>query len=239
MDTAFTITALIGGTVLAFQFVLMLMGLGDDGSGAVSADHDMSFGGADGGDFSGGLDGDVSGGLHTDAIGGDAMHGDVMGDHTVGEHHAGAPAEHGPFNWFYEVLSLRTLSAALTFFGLTGKMMLAYGHAPWPSFGWASVAGIAAMYGVYWLFRQVFRLQHAGNENVRNAIGQRASVYVPIPGKRAGVGKVTFKLQDRLVEYQAVTEDDERLATGESVVVVAIVNSDTVRVARATATVHA
>ena len=32
MDTIFTITALIGGTVLAFQFVLMLMGLGDDGA---------------------------------------------------------------------------------------------------------------------------------------------------------------------------------------------------------------
>lgn len=230
MDTAFTITALIGGTVLAFQFVLMLIGIGDDGGGAVSADHDMSFGGADG---------DVSGGLHTDAISGDSLHGDGMGGHAVGDHDAGAHAGHGPFNWFYEVISLRTLSAALTFFGLTGKMMLAYGHAPWASFGWGVLAGVAAMYGVYWLFRQVFRLQHAGNENVRNAIGSRATVYVPIPGKCSGAGKVTFRLQNRLVEYQAVTEDENRLATGENVVVVAIVNSDTVRVARATETVHA
>ena len=42
-----------------------------------------------------------------------------------------------------------------------------------------------------------------------------------------------FRLQDRMVEYQAVTDETDRLATGEKVVVVAIVNAGTVRVARA------
>jgi hypothetical protein len=218
MDTAFTITALVGGTVLAFQFVLILMGLGDDGGGAVSADHGMSF------------DHDVSG----------AMHGDVSGGDAIGHHDVtGTDSGHGSFHWFYEVISLRTISAGLTFFGITGKTMLAYGHGTWASFGWATLAGIAAIYGVYWLFRQVFRLQHAGNENIRNAVGLDATVYVPIPGKRAGAGKVSFRLQNRLVEYLAVTEDDERLRTGENVVIVGIVSSDTVRVARATEAVHA
>jgi hypothetical protein len=236
MDTAFTITALIGGTVLGFQFVLILLGLGDDGGGATSADHGMSFGH----DVSGGLHGDVSGGMDADAMQAGAMHGDVSADHTMGDHDvAGADAGHGPFHWFYEVISLRTLSAGLTFFGITGKTMLAYGHGAWGSFGWALVAGVAALYGVYWLFRQVFRLQHAGNENIRNAIGLEATVYVPIPGKRAGAGKVTFRLQNRLVEYLAVTEDDERLKTGDNVVIVGIVSPDTVRVARAAAAVHA
>jgi hypothetical protein len=57
-------------------------------------------------------------------------------------------------------------------------------------------------------------------------------VYVPIPGKRAGAGKVTFRLQNRLVEYLAVTDEESRLATGEKVVVNEIVNSETVRVSR-------
>ena len=65
-----------------------------------------------------------------------------------------------------------------------------------------------------------------------HAVGLPATVYVPIPGKRAGVGKVTFRLQDRIVEYQAVTEGADRLATGEKVVVEAIVSADTVCVAR-------
>jgi hypothetical protein len=86
---------------------------------------------------------------------------------------------------------------------------------------------------VYWLFKQVYNLQHTGTENIRNALGLSATVYVPIPAKRGGAGKVTFRLQNRVAEYQAVTDDEERLKTGEKVVVVGIVNSDTVRVARA------
>jgi hypothetical protein len=211
MNTLFTLAALIGGTVLAFQFVLMLLGFGDDGG-------DLA---ADGGDLSAG--GDVAG--------------DVAGDHATWHEAADADLGHPTAPWFYEILSLRTLSAAVTFFGLTGTTTMAYGYSPIGSLALATLVGLAAMYIVYWLFKQVYKLQHTGTENIRNAIGAPAIVYVPIPGKRAGAGKVTFRLQNRLVEYQAVTEDDNRLATGEKVVVVAIVNSDTVRVARASAPV--
>jgi hypothetical protein len=202
-DTIFMLSAVIGGTVLAFQFVLMLFGL---------THHDADLGGVHHGDFSTG----------------DAAH------HGGWDHSADADAAHHSVgSWFYEVISIRTLSAAATFFGLAGLASLSYGNSPLHALVLASVAGAAAMYAVYWLYKQAYRMQHAGNENLRNAIGAQASVYVPIPGKRAGTGKVMFRLQNRVVEYQAVTEDDERLATGEKVVVVGIINSDTVRVSRA------
>jgi hypothetical protein len=222
MDTVFSIALLIGGTVLAFQFVLMMLGIGGD--------HDLS--GADGHDFSGHAH--VGGDVGTD-VGGDLHHSDGSVDHASWDDAAGADLAHPGAHWFYEVLSLRTLSAALTFFGLAGKTAMANGYPAVGSTVLASVVGVAAMYAVYWLFKQAYKLQHTGTENVRNAIGAPAVVYVPIPGKRAGAGKVTFKLQNRLVEYQAVTEDETRLATGEKVVVVGIVNSDTVRVARVSA----
>lgn len=209
LDNIFSITALIGGTVLGFQFVMLLLGVGGD-DGPDGAGHDL--GGADGHDFAG-------------------DHGDVSMDHSVD--HQG----HGS-NWFYEVLSLRTLSAAFAFFGIAGKTAMANGWSQPRAFIVAILAGVAAMYLVYWLFKQVFRLQHAGNENIRNSIGLPATVYVPIPGNRGGTGKVLFLLQNRTVEYQAVTEDSERLTTGQKVVVVGIVNSDTVRVARAPAAVE-
>jgi len=220
LDTTFTLAALIGGTVLVFQFVVMLLGLSHDG--------DLS--GVHGADISGG--GDVGSTHFGDAHVAGA---DMSADHAGWDHSADANVgDHSVASWFYEVLSIRTLSAAVTFFGLTGKTTMAYDYSPLVSFVLATLAGLAAMYIVYWLFKQVYKLQHTGTENIRNAIGTSAVVYVPIPGKRAGAGKVTFRLQNRLVEYQAVTEDENRLATGEKVVVVAIVNSDTVRVARAT-----
>jgi hypothetical protein len=232
----FTLTALVGGTVLVFQFVLMLLGMGGD--------NDLS--GADGGHLAGGMDaghfdpsgahvGGVDGShMHVDRVGGaDISIADVAGDQPTWNEAADADLGHPGAHWFYEVISLRTLSAAVTFFGLAGKTAMAAGYAPLHSFAVATIAGLAALYAVYWLFKQVYKLQHAGTENIRNAIGASAVVYVPIPGKRAGAGKVTFRLQNRLVEYQAVTEDDTRLTTGEKVIVVAVVNSDTVRVVRA------
>jgi hypothetical protein len=207
LDSVFTISAILGGTVLAFQFVLMLWG-GADG---------VDVAGADGVDLSGGVD-----------AGGVAAGGAEATWHEAADADLGHPGAH----WFYEVISLRTLSAAITFFGLGGKAALAYGLHAMPSLVVAALAGLAALYGVYWLFQQVYKLQHSGNENVRNAIGLMATVYVPIAAKRAAAGKVTFRLQNRLVEYQAVTDDEVRLKTGEKVMIVAVVNSDTVRVAR-------
>jgi hypothetical protein len=230
MGTVFTLAALIGGTVLVFQFVLMLFGIGDDGDVA----------GADGGDFSGHADfgHDMSGHVGGDVSHGDVASGDVTQDHHTPWHHAAdADLGHPGAHWFYEVLSLRTLSAALTFFGLAGKTAVAYGYSMTGSTVLASVVGLGAMYAVYWLFKQLYKLQHSGTENIRNAVGAQAVVYIPIPGKRVGAGKVTFRLQNRLVEYQAVTDEESRLATGEKVVVVAIVNADTVRVARVEAPV--
>lgn len=223
LDNAFTIAALVGGTVLGFQFVMMLLGFGHHGHGDLSGGHDFS---TDGG-FDGSLDGDFD----ADFDGG--VDGDMSVDHDVaGGHGTDGDVSHHASNWFYEVLSIRTLAAAGTFFGLVGKTALAYGHPPVASFTYAVLAGGAAMYAVYWLFKQVYKLQTSGNENVRKAIGLPATVYVPIPGSRAGVGKVTFRLQDRTVEYVAVTNESSRLATGEKVIIVGIVNSGTVRVAR-------
>ena len=215
VDTIFLYAAIIGGTVLAFQLVLMLLGLGDGG------DADIS--GADGADFTGGADlpdGDMSGDV------------DHAPGHPTWTEAGDADMGHPGAHWFYEMLSLRTLGAAVTFFGLAGKTAQARGMNDVQSVIVGLLVGAAAMYGVYWLFKQVYKVQHSGNENIRRAVGLPATVYVPIPASRGGLGKVTFRLQDRTVEYQAVTSEADRLRTGEEVIITEIVNSDTVCVAR-------
>lgn len=227
LDNLFSITALVGGTVLGFQFVMMLLGLshhgGDVGGGDLSGGD-----GIDAGGFDGAVDGGLDGAFEADS----SVSGDAPGDHTSWSAAADADLGHPDAHWFYEIISLRTLSAAVTFFGLVGKTALAYGHPPMASLVYATLAGLAAMYSVFWLFKQVYKMQNAGNENVRRAIGLPATVYVPIPGGRSGAGKVMFRLQDRTVEYLAITNESARMATGEKVVIVGIVNNGTVRVAR-------
>jgi membrane protein implicated in regulation of membrane protease activity len=139
----------------------------------------------------------------------------------------------------FGVLTFRTLVAALAFFGVAGKAARGGGYPEATSFVIALVVGCSAMFGTYWLMRFISGLSSSGTESIRNAVGCRATVYVPIPAARGGAGKVQLTLQNRIVEYQAVTDDADRLKTGESVRVVGVAGSDIVRVSRAVEMIQA
>ncbi len=131
--------------------------------------------------------------------------------------------------WLLEIISIRTVSAAATFFGLVGMASITGGQSTSVSLTLAGVAGYAAMYAVYWVFKQIFKLETSGNEDIRNAVGIIGKVYIPIdPGAK---GKIQLKLQGRTVEYQAISDHAERLATGVSVMITDVISNDTVKVA--------
>ena len=78
------------------------------------------------------------------------------------------------------------------------------------------------MYGVHSLVRTMGRLGEDGTQRVQGALGQEGTVYVPIPPAKSQAGKIQLKLQNRLVEYEAVTNNAQRLATGTRVRVIAV-----------------
>jgi membrane protein implicated in regulation of membrane protease activity len=161
--------------------------------------------------------------------------GDFHGDHA-----GDAPADQHPDSThLFAIVSFRTLVAASAFFGVTGRAALSAGYVQSTSLILAIIVGAFAMYGMYWLMRLIAGLNSSGNERIGNAVGLHATVYVPIPAARKGAGKVQLSMQNRIVEYQAVTDDAEPLKTGESVQVVGVMGSDTVHVRRAVETVPA
>lgn len=167
----------------------------------------MLLGGSDGTFGDADLDLDID-------VGADGMHSDQSGWHLL------------------EMISLRTVAAAATFFGLFGLLGNSYHFNSTTSLSMAVVAGLAAMYSVYWLFKQLAKVESAGNTDINNALGEPAQVYVTIVPQR--LGKIHLVLQGRTVEYQAVTDDDTPLPTGSSVRVIDVVNGDTVKVTRLT-----
>jgi hypothetical protein len=60
-------------------------------------------------------------------------------------------------------------------------------------------------------------------------VGKAGAVYLRIPANRSGSGKITLNLQNRTMEYQAVTAG-EAIPTGANIVVVGVVGPDTVEV---------
>jgi ABC-type Fe3+ transport system permease subunit len=93
----------------------------------------------------------------------------------------------------------------------------------------ALAAAAGALIGVAYLMRMLHRLKSDGTVRIDRAVGQSGTVYLAIPGGKAGVGKVTLNLQNRTVEYQALTPH-QPLPTGSKVVVTAVLGPDTVEV---------
>jgi hypothetical protein len=165
-------------------------------------------------------------------------HHDAGGDHDVqdsGGHdgHDEQGDHEGQHSWFLGVLTFRSVAAALTFFGLTGlTSSVNLQHEPALSLVLALAGGAAALFGVAYLMRTLHRLKSDGTIHIERAVGQSGTVYLTVPGHKAGMGKVTLCLQNRTVEYQAVTPN-EPLATGSTVVVTDVLGPDTVEVVSA------
>ena len=207
MDTLFLVCALVGGTVMVLQFLMTLLGLGDTGS------EMGDFGGVGDADFSGDIADLEDGGVKFSEA-------------------ADADFDKPTSSWLFGVLSFRTVVAAIAFFGLAGKAALAAEYGAAQSLGVAVGAGAAAMYGVYALMRGIYKLRSEGTVRISGAVGLRGTVYVPIPAGGTGAGKIQLNLQNRTVEYAAMTEEEDKLPTGARIVVTRVLGPETLGVER-------
>jgi len=127
------------------------------------------------------------------------------------------------------LLSIRSIAAGVAFFGLVGLATRSLGVAL--SSGAAVASGLAAAIAVATIVKTFGRLERDGTLSLDAAVGTTGVVYLSIPGRRSGVGKVHLTVQNRLVECAAVTAD-EPLPTGASVLVIDLEGRDTVVVVR-------
>ena len=72
----------------------------------------------------------------------------------------------------------------------------------------AFAAGVGVMYGLARLMVAITKLGHTGTLEVKNLLGSTGTVYLTIPGKGEGKGKVSVQTSERLVEFDAVSETD-------------------------------
>lgn len=149
-------------------------------------------------------------------------------DHDV-DHDADTDS-HLESNWFLGLLTFRSVAAAITFFGLGGLTAKYYQASEFQSFLVAFLAACSAFYLVAMLMKSMHRLRADGTVRMERAVGQLGRVYLTIPGKKSGSGKVTLNVQNRTVECQAMTADAE-IATGSTVKVVALLGPNLVEVA--------
>ena len=119
-----------------------------------------------------------------------------------GDHLDGHDADHGDsaFGW----LSLRTVAAFLAFFGLTGWWLSARGWSPVSSALLGVLAGAFVGGVLTLLLAQRKRLDVEGTLNPANAVGSIASVYLRIPAKGLGMGKIQVSNRDPISVTQNI-----------------------------------
>lgn len=92
------------------------------------------------------------------------------------------------------------------------------------------VAGTLLVVLVMLLFKWLSGMQQTGTINLyKSALGCTGSVYLTIPGRRKGEGKVQISINESIREYTAQT-DGETLKTGTLIKVVEVLDPHTVLV---------
>lgn len=149
----------------------------------------------------------------------------VLGLFGVGEILPVGEAEEGA-----GLLSVRTIAAGTALFGAVGLWLGGRGVPVIVSVPAAIGAGIGAAILTARITRQLMRFESDGSLELTNAVGQSGTVYLPVPARREGFGMVQFTLQGRTVELRAVADETAAIPTGTSVIVVALMEGDTVEV---------
>ncbi|MCH5351151.1 MAG: hypothetical protein J1F39_04195 [Clostridiales bacterium] len=195
--TAFII-ACAATLILIIQIIIMLVG------GEVEADVS-----ADATDISGATDVDLDLDVDGDGVPDGAASDGVSSGSASGAAHFG-----------FRLLSLRSI---LAFLAVGGWVAYTVGYV----LNWyvalpiALVAGFAAACLMAAAIIGIEKLQANGTVNPNTAISKSGTVYLVIPPKRSGKGKVSILVSERYKEYEAVTDSEESLPTGAAVTVIA------------------
>lgn len=185
--------------ILLLQTIFSITGIGDD------ADVNLSD--------TGGIDMDTDVDIDIDADANIDVDTDIGDDICPNGDNGSVTHVHGNFS----SLRLFTLQGIVAFLAVFGWVSIAAVSGGIPGVGAVTlgfVAGFFAMYGVAKLIQISGRLAENGTVDFRNAIGETAAVYIPIPPSGEGEGKVTLTLQGRFMECNAVSNEKELLKTG-------------------------
>lgn len=110
-------------------------------------------------------------------------------------------------------ISFRTVVAFITFFGIAGMGCSQAGVGRFLTLLAAVGAGGSAFWLTGLMMAQLYRMQSSGTVRIQNAVGAEGKVYLKVPGRKKGAGKVTIPIQGRTMEYRAITAGSE-LPTG-------------------------
>jgi len=207
LEQVFYYCAIPATVILVLQTILSIFGIGH-GDGDVDFDGDGNI------DF----DGDIDGNIDAD-VGG-------MSDSLAETSTMDAIESASSLRFF----SIRGIVAFFSLFGWIGVVLAEKEINTFIIFFIATICGLIGMFVIAMMFYLISKMQRNGNISIKNAIGYTGQVYLTIPAKQAGAGKIQIVIQERLTEVNAMTNSYKPLSTGTMVRVVDIIDINTLLV---------
>ncbi len=125
----------------------------------------------------------------------------------------------------FQLITLKNLVAFFTIFGWIGLACIDSKLSITSTIIISSISGLLMMVLMASIYYFMGKLTETGNLEINRAIGEKATVYLQIPAKRHGAGKIQIKLQG-LRTIDAMTDEDEPIATGSLCEVVGILTEE-------------
>jgi membrane protein implicated in regulation of membrane protease activity len=131
----------------------------------------------------------------------------------------------------FQFISLKNIVAFFTMFGWVSLACHKVGMHPALTLSIGTIAGVTMVVLMMMMFRGMAKMKHSGTLKMENAVGHTGEVYLPIPCKKGGQGKVSILLQGTLRELNAITEAEQDIPTGKLVKVTGLFNENVLIVA--------
>lgn len=146
----------------------------------------------------------------------DLSHDSELNDAHADDHTAGL-----------RLISIRSIVAFFAVGGWVGIALIDCGINAAISSLLAFLSGLIALFIVAWFLKLLFDMQEDGSIDPKNAVAKMGKVYIRIPAKRSGFGKVVLTVQGTYSEMDAVTDCETDLLTDTLVQVVSITADNT------------
>lgn len=132
----------------------------------------------------------------------------------------------------FQFLSLKNIIGFFTMFGWSGLGFLHTDLAVWLVIVLSALCGFLMMLAMAALFYFMSKLAETGTLKMKNTIGHAGEVYLTIPAKREGVGKVQLIVQGSLQTLDAITDETEPIVTSSIIEVVDVIGDQILLVTR-------
>ena len=121
-------------------------------------------------------------------------------------------------------LKILTIRGVLAFFSIGGWVVYAVGDTMqvWVALLLGFLSGAVAAVLLAYAMKAAMRLETSGNLTYRTAVGKTAVVYIRIPKKSSGKGKVMFNHQGRMVEVDAMTQSENDIIAKKEVKIIGL-----------------